>query len=115
MRKPDLQNDPARRCFGSTTAEADSRRTSGGRAGDSRRITLTGIAALIGAALACVATGAAADKPSPDSAEFIEFLEYLGSWEGPEEDWVQFLPVDEAITAESLPDAPEPEAESAGL
>ena len=24
-------------------------------------------------------------------AEFIEFLEYLGSWEGAEEDWVQFL------------------------
>jgi hypothetical protein len=28
------------------------------------------------------------DDPAP---EFIDFLEYLGSWNGEEQDWVQFL------------------------
>jgi hypothetical protein len=27
--------------------------------------------------------------------EFLDFLEYLGSWNGEEEDWVQFLDEDE--------------------
>jgi hypothetical protein len=27
--------------------------------------------------------------------EFLDFLEYLGSWDGAEQDWVQFLDEDE--------------------
>jgi hypothetical protein len=27
----------------------------------------------------------------PSQAEFLDLLEYLGSWDGPDGDWVQFL------------------------
>jgi hypothetical protein len=76
---------------------------------------MAAVTALISVALASIAPGASADKQDPEATEFIEFLEYLGSWEGQEEDWVQFLSADEAPTVESLPDAVEPEVESAGL
>jgi hypothetical protein len=33
--------------------------------------------------------------PSSQPAEFLDFLEYLGSWDGAEQDWVQFLDEDE--------------------
>ena len=47
---------------------------------------------LLLAPLACGAD--AMDQPSraADAApEFMDFLEYLGSWEGEEQDWIQFL------------------------
>jgi hypothetical protein len=116
MKKPDISNDPARRRVQSTRAATGAERRHGSSACGTRALAITGVAALIGAALACFAPSAWADKPDTDSAEFIEFLEYLGSWQGQEEDWVQFLSADEeGITVESLPDAVEPEAESAGL
>lgn len=110
MTKPNSSNDPARRLFGLPRVEGDARRRG------LSAIALTGAAPLVCAALALFAPGAFADKPDTDSPEFIEFLEYLGSWEGPEEDWVQFLSADdEAISVDDLPQALEPQAESAGL
>jgi hypothetical protein len=41
--------------------------------------------ALLGLAL-CGGADAAAEEPAPDAA----FLEYLGSWEGTDEDWLLF-------------------------
>jgi hypothetical protein len=55
---------------------------------------------LLIAPLACRADGTA-PTPPPHGAEaatppeFIDFLEYLGSWEGDEQDWVQFLETEE--------------------
>ena len=34
---------------------------------------------------------APASEADPAQAEFLEFLEYLGSWDGAEEEWVQFM------------------------
>jgi len=45
--------------------------------------------------------GAQGQEPSARQAqqgqppEFLDFLEYLGSWDGAEQDWVQFLDEDE--------------------
>lgn len=38
-----------------------------------------------------------AEREAPEGAapEFLDFLEYLGSWNGEEQDWVQFLDEDE--------------------
>lgn len=33
-------------------------------------------------------------EPSATTPEFLDFIEYLGSWEGEEQDWVQFLELD---------------------
>ena len=45
--------------------------------------------------VAPLASGADAMDQPPRAAEaapeFIDFLEYLGSWEGAEQDWIQFL------------------------
>jgi hypothetical protein len=40
------------------------------------------------------ATGRQAQAQPP---EFLDFLEYLGSWDGAEQDWVQFLDEDETV------------------
>jgi hypothetical protein len=53
---------------------------------------------LLLAPLACRADGTATTPPSREAVtppEFIDFLEYLGSWEGDEQDWVQFLEEEE--------------------
>jgi hypothetical protein len=42
--------------------------------------------ALLWGPLACAGTSAAADEEQPD----LEFLEYLGSWEESDEDWLMF-------------------------
>ena len=45
--------------------------------------------------------GAQGQEPSARQAQqgqppkFLDFLEYLGSWDGAEQDWVQFLDEDE--------------------
>ena len=31
------------------------------------------------------------DVLPPAQAEFLDMLEYLGSWDGPDDDWAQFL------------------------
>jgi hypothetical protein len=63
-------------------------------------------ALLLIAPLACRADGTVATPPhnaeTATAPEFIDFLEYLGSWEGDEQDWVQFL--------EMLEDAPQRDA-----
>jgi hypothetical protein len=41
-------------------------------------------------------------RAADTAPEFIDFLEYLGSWEGEEQDWIQFL--------EEEQDAPRPDA-----
>ena len=43
------------------------------------------------ALLALSPTITTAQDADPADAEFIELLEYVGSWEGAEEDWVLFL------------------------
>ena len=48
-------------------------------------------AVAIAALLALSPTIGAAEDPDPADAEFIELLEYMGSWDGAEEDWVLFL------------------------
>ena len=52
---------------------------------------------LLLAPLACQAGGTAAPPPrgTETPPEFMDFLEYLGSWEGDEQDWVQFLEEEE--------------------
>jgi len=55
---------------------------------------------LLLAPLACRADGTVAAPPhgaetTTPPPEFIDFLEYLGSWEGDEQDWVQFLEEEE--------------------
>ena len=50
-----------------------------------RKLSLLGIAALVGM-LGDVSTAVADDEEAPD----LEFLEYLGSWEASDEDWVIF-------------------------
>lgn len=45
--------------------------------------------------LACAGMSAAADEEQPD----LEFLEYLGSWEESDEDWLMFTEaVDKPVT-----------------
>lgn len=43
--------------------------------------------------LAPFATAYGKDQQDPASSapEFIDFLEYLGSWDGQEQEWIQFL------------------------
>jgi hypothetical protein len=76
------------------------------------------MAALTGVALACIGACACAGQPDPSlaNAEFIEFLEYLGSWEGSEEDWVQFLPaLEQASTVDAATVAPDYKVDSTSL
>lgn len=46
-------------------------------------------------------------------AEFIEFLEYLGSWDGQEDQWQQFLGDSDELTAAEVLGAGEASAETA--
>ena len=51
--------------------------------------------ALLWGPLACAGLSAAADEEQPD----LEFLEYLGSWEESDEDWLMFTEaVDKPVT-----------------
>jgi hypothetical protein len=54
---------------------------------------------------------ARAQEPQMSAQEFTEFLEYLGSWDGAEEEWVQFLPDgDVAALTQPLVEAGEADA-----
>ena len=74
----------------------------------------------IGALFALSPTISSAQDPDPADADFMELLEYMGSWEGAEEDWVLFLgdandPDSPAIDIEQLTSEAEAEGpESAG-
>jgi hypothetical protein len=50
-------------------------------------------AGVMGASLTLLPMSALAQEQElpPAPTELMELLEYLGSWDGPEEDWVQFL------------------------
>jgi hypothetical protein len=48
------------------------------------------VAALAGALVLC-APALRAEEPPPPPEEFMDFLEYLGSWDGKEADWTQFM------------------------
>jgi hypothetical protein len=37
----------------------------------------------------------ARDAETAQATEFLDFLEYLGSWDGEEQDWVQFMDAEE--------------------
>ena len=83
-----------------------------------RLLAASRFVALIGGVL--IWAGAFAGASQPDAvagdAEFIEFLEYLGSWDGPEEDWVQFLRASEQPSIiEAAEDEVEYAPESASL
>ena len=41
-----------------------------------------------------------AGEPNAEQQDFVAFLEYLGSWDGNEEDWVQFLDAPDAARAD---------------
>jgi hypothetical protein len=47
--------------------------------------------------------------PAP---EFLDFLEYLGSWNGEEQDWVQFLDDTNAPQRDAAGEEPEYEDEN---
>ena len=67
---------------------------------------------LAGAALTWLPLRALAAEPDPAQQEFVAFLEYLGSWDGNEEDWVQFLDAgddDSARTVDSAAAASNPD------
>jgi hypothetical protein len=55
---------------------------------------------------------APAQEPQPGEGqpstapEFLDFLEYLGSWDGAEQDWVQFLDQGEAVPQEDAEEEP---------
>ena len=53
------------------------------------------------------------DQPAA-APEFLDFLEYLGSWDGDEQDWVQFIDVDEKVPAQD-PGTPKREVEQVEL
>lgn len=69
------------------------------------------LAMAMGAGLTCTPPRALAAEADPAGQEFVAFLEYLGSWDGNEEDWVQFLdaeaPAEAEIAAAAAAD-PEP-------
>ena len=74
--------------------------------------------ALTGGLLAWLGAFAAGGQPEAfgGEAEFIEFLEYLGSWEGAEEDWVQVLRTpDQATVIEAADGEAKHAPESASL
>ena len=51
-------------------------------------------AALAGTILALSAVCTQAQEPeppTPEQGEFMDFLEYLGSWNGPDDEWVSLL------------------------
>jgi hypothetical protein len=48
---------------------------------------------------------------APHAPEFLDFLEYLGSWEGEEQDWVQFMDVEEKAPQRDAAEAEEGEHE----
>src|SRR5262245_64657004 len=60
------------------------------------------LAMLVGSALTWLPLRALAAEPDSTEQEFVAFLEYLGSWNGNEEDWVQFL---DATNSDFSPDA----------
>ena len=91
----------------------------GSAPGDARWYVRRGGAPLaIAAALALAPMLAGADAPTDESAqlpqaEFIEFLEYLGSWDGQEDQWQQFLGDSDELTAAEVLVVGEPSAETA--
>jgi len=54
---------------------------------------------LAGAALTWLPLQTQAAEPEPAGEEFVAFLEYLGSWDGNEAEWVQFLDASDADSA----------------
>ena len=48
-------------------------------------------AVALGALLTLTPTILLAEDAAPPDADFIELLEYVGSWDGEEEDWILFL------------------------
>jgi hypothetical protein len=54
----------------------------------------------VGAGLAWAPSPTLAADADPAGQEFVAFLEYLGSWDGNEEDWVQFLDAEAPAGAE---------------
>jgi hypothetical protein len=80
--------------------------TPGGGASIRKRL---GACALFALCAAAAAAPAASRDIEPTDAEFVEFLEYLGSWEGAEDEWMQFA----AQTNETAAaDAPQPDPRS---
>ena len=55
---------------------------------------------LVAAGLTWLPLPTFAGEPNPEQQEFVAFLEYLGSWDGNEEDWVQFLDAPDAARTE---------------
>jgi hypothetical protein len=60
---------------------------------------------LIGAALTWLPLQTSAGEPDPAQEEFVAFLEYLGSWDGQEEEWVQFLDAADRDASRTKPGA----------
>ena len=82
------------------------------------RLRAARLVLLTGGVLAWLGAFAADGQPEAvgGEAEFIEFLEYLGSWDGAEEDWVQFLRTpDQASVIEAADDEAKHAPESASL
>jgi hypothetical protein len=84
------------------------------------------ISAALATVLACASALSGADESSPAAAdgsadapaqgEFMEFLEYLGSWNGQEDQWQQFLSDSgEPILPEALMVDADPPADAASL
>ena len=73
-----------------------------------RTARICGISCSAAALIALTPVFAIAGEPavqaeSPAQGEFIEFLEYLGSWDGQEDQWQQFLSdAGETTTPEEL-------------
>ena len=69
------------------------------KAGSGVLVRVSGTAVLgmlVAAVLTWVPLPAFAGEPNQEQQEFVAFLEYLGSWDGNEEDWVQFLDATDA-------------------
>jgi hypothetical protein len=55
---------------------------------------------LVAAVLTWAPLTTLAGEPNPEQQEFVTFLEYLGSWDGNEEAWVQFLDANDAASTD---------------
>jgi hypothetical protein len=64
---------------------------------------------LLASIVAHAEDGAVTDVAAP---EFLDFLEYLGSWEDGEQDWVQFLDGEDADVTQDAVGPPAEEAET---